>query len=111
MLAVKPHLFSVVVKDLKNSKAPSANQLVLSVMSGITIADIEKVFKYRNTQIMDWHQKLRRWIYLLKGLFGKVQNLKAVIRVMPNTPALVGAGCAGMCQSIEIPSSDANGIF
>jgi len=25
-----------------------------------------------------------------------VKNLKAIIRVMPNTPALVGAGCAGL---------------
>ncbi|EFX79696.1 hypothetical protein DAPPUDRAFT_304427 [Daphnia pulex] len=69
VLAVKPNLFPVIVRELKECKGPD-NQLVLSVMSGITIADIEK------------------------GLYSKVSNLKAIIRVMPNTPALVSAGCA-----------------
>ena len=32
----------------------------------------------------------------LQGLFEKVDGLKAIVRVMPNTPALVGAGCAGI---------------
>jgi pyrroline-5-carboxylate reductase len=43
VLAVKPNLFPVIVRELKQCKGPD-NQLVLSVMSGITIADIEKVF-------------------------------------------------------------------
>nr|CAH0106347.1 unnamed protein product [Daphnia galeata] len=72
VLAVKPNLFPIIVRELKSCKGPE-NQLVLSVMSGITIADIEK------------------------GLYSKVSNLKAIIRVMPNTPALVSAGCAVYC--------------
>lgn len=72
VLAVKPTLFPVIVRELQVCNGP-ANQLVLSVMSGITICDIEK------------------------GLLSKVKNLKAIIRVMPNTPALVGAGCAVYC--------------
>ena len=42
VLAVKPTLFPVIVRELQVCNGP-ANQLVLSVMSGITICDIEKV--------------------------------------------------------------------
>lgn len=42
ILAVKPNLFPVVVREISQCNGP-ANQLVLSVMSGVTIADLEKV--------------------------------------------------------------------
>jgi len=42
VLAVKPNLFPVIVRELQVCNGP-ANQLVLSVMSGITICEIEKV--------------------------------------------------------------------
>jgi len=72
ILAVKPHLFSTVVNGLrpvlKDESDPT--RLVMSVMAGITISTIEEL------------------------LCGKRRNLEAVIRVVPNTPALVGAGCS-----------------
>ena len=43
ILAVKPNLFPIIIRDLKICKG-LPNQLVLSVMSGITLADIEKVY-------------------------------------------------------------------
>ena len=40
-----------------------------------------------------------------QGLAEKAPQVKAVIRVMPNTPALVGAGCAGLLLlTIKCPS-------
>lgn len=83
VLAVKPNLFTHVVRDLKECNGPE-NQLALSVMSGITIEELEK------------------------GLFPKVPNLKAIIRVMPNTPALVGAGCAVYCLNEHASSKHAD---
>jgi pyrroline-5-carboxylate reductase len=41
-------------------------------------------------------------ITFLQGLSEKISNLGAIIRVMPNTPALVGAGCAGIEQKNQI---------
>ena len=88
---MKPNLFPVVVRELRQCKGP-ANQLVLSIMSGITITEIEQVLLY----IPKYYQTpVSHTFHYVKGLFQKVVNLKAIIRVMPNTPALVGAGCAG----------------
>jgi len=72
ILAVKPHLFSTVVNGLSPCPPKESDQsrLVLSVMAGITISTIEEL------------------------LCTKRRNLEAVIRVCPNTPALVGAGCS-----------------
>ncbi len=97
MLAVKPNLFPVVVRELKQCQGP-ANQLILSVMSGITIAEIEKVCM--GISQISVHKSLRFPLFSIQGLFQKVTNLKAIIRVMPNTPALVNAGCAGKFISL-----------
>lgn len=45
VLAVKPNLFTHVVRDLKECNGPE-NQLALSVMSGITIEELEKVIQH-----------------------------------------------------------------
>jgi pyrroline-5-carboxylate reductase len=41
----------------------------------------------------------------------KINNLGAIIRVMPNTPALVGAGCAGTAKKIKFSNSILNFNF
>lgn len=61
-------------------------------MSGITIADIEKVYHDPKSSLF----LLIPHCNELQGLAEKAPQVKAVIRVMPNTPALVGAGAAGM---------------
>lgn len=67
VLAVKPHVVEPVLEEIKENL--QASQLVLSIAAGITTALIESMI-----------------------------NLPlAVIRVMPNTPALVGAGASALC--------------
>lgn len=83
VLAVKPHVFPVVVDNLRMLCAP-ANQLVISVMSGVTLADIQK------------------------GLSAKITNVGAVVRAMPNTPALVAGGCAVFCMNDQAGREDAD---
>jgi len=66
LLAVKPQIMSLVLSDLAGHVRPG--QLVLSIAAGVTIASIES--------------------QLGQGL--------AVVRCMPNTPALIGHGITGM---------------
>ena len=66
LLAVKPHVLTEVCKELRDSIEP--NQLVISIVAGIRANDIN------------------RW---LGGEF-------ALVRAMPNTPALMQQGITGM---------------
>lgn len=66
-LAVKPQFFSEVAKEIKDYV--TEDKIVISIMAGITVDSINK------------------------SLGGNAR----VIRVMPNTPALVEAGMSGVC--------------
>jgi len=66
LLAIKPQIMSEVLADLSGHVRPE--QLVLSIAAGVTMASIES--------------------QLGQGL--------AVVRCMPNTPALIGHGITGM---------------
>jgi len=70
VLAVKPQVMQAVATDI----APSFRRrrpLVISIAAGIRIADLE------------------RWL----------GAALPIVRAMPNTPALVGAGAAGLCAN------------
>ena len=69
IFAVKPFQFETVISEIRNEV--SENTLVISIAAGQTIANIEK-------------------------LFGKTIKL---VRSMPNTPALVLEGAAGVCYT------------
>lgn len=68
ILAVKPFIVATVLDDLKPVLQPS--QTLVSIAAGVTIADIEA------------------------GIGGRIP----VIRVMPNTPALVGAAAGAFAR-------------
>jgi len=68
-LAIKPQIYEPVIKEIASCVKKDA--VIISIAPGKTIA----------------------W---LDGLFG---GGKKVIRCMPNTPALVGAGCTGVCAN------------
>lgn len=72
-LAVKPQMFPKVIPQIR--EVVGADTLVISIAAGKTIAYIEE-------------------------LFGRPLKL---VRTMPNTPALVQAGCTGVCfhESLE----------
>jgi len=78
LLAVKPQIIASVLADI--GPMLLSKQLVLSIAAGKTTAFIEK--------------------YLPKGI--------PVVRVMPNTPALVGCGASGVCKGRFAKASHLN---
>jgi pyrroline-5-carboxylate reductase len=76
ILAVKPQVMSIVLEDI--GPVVSSNHIVVSIAAGITIHSLEKRFP--------------------KGT--------RVVRVMPNTPALVQAGAAALCKGTVASPGD-----
>ncbi len=72
ILAVKPQFLQTVIEEIRDEV--SADTLVVSIAAGKSIAWIEQTF--------DKEIKL--------------------VRCMPNTPALVGAGCTGICANTRV---------
>lgn len=69
ILAVKPQMFGEVIPQLKENVRGDA--LIISIAAGKTMAQIQEAFG---------------------------RDLK-IVRCMPNTPAMVGAGCSGVCRN------------
>lgn len=76
ILAVKPHMFDTVIPEIRD--VVTEEQLVISVAAGRSIASIEQAF-------------------------GKEIRL---VRMMPNTPAMVGAAMSAICGSRLADESD-----
>lgn len=76
ILAVKPQFFAEVIAEIKDEVSPDA--LIISIAAGKTIAWIEEAF-------------------------GRQIKL---VRCMPNTPALVGAGCTGVCANAFVSEQE-----
>lgn len=76
VLAVKPFQFETVIAEIRDFVKPDA--LVISIAAGQTIVNIEH-------------------------LFGK--NIR-LVRAMPNTPALVLEGAAGVCFNASVSEED-----
>lgn len=76
ILAVKPQFFPEVIPEIREKIRENA--LVISIAAGRTIADIENLFN---------------------------RDIK-LVRCMPNTPALVGAGCTGVCRNRKVTGED-----
>ena len=81
MLAVKPQFMEEVIKEIKDYV--SEEQIIISLAPGKTIQFYQKTF-------------------------GKVIK---IARCMPNTPALVGEGCTGICFSESMTELDKNKVF
>lgn len=75
-LAVKPQVIKDVTPEISRHARP--DQLIVSIAAGVTLAQLGK--------------------YL--------GNHRQLIRIMPNTPCLVGAGAAGMAASASVSSED-----
>ncbi len=76
ILAVKPQFLAQAVSEMK--EAVKEDTLIISIAAGKTISQIET-------------------------LFGKELKL---VRVMPNTPALVGEGCSGVCRNGRVSDEE-----
>lgn len=78
ILAVKPQMFGEVIPQIKDSIREEA--LIISIAAGKTMAQIQEAF-------------------------GKTVKL---VRCMPNTPAMVGAGCSGVCRNELVSDEEMN---
>lgn len=73
VIAVKPQVTKVVCQELAGAWAQrSTTPLIISIAAGITL------------------DSLREWLKLADG------RVPHIVRVMPNTPALVGEGASGL---------------
>lgn len=77
-LAVKPQVISSILEEIKNHAKPE--QIFISMAAGISIEFIKSFF--------DFDAK--------------------IIRIMPNTPALIGEGMTGMASTSPITNNDRN---
>ena len=82
VLAVKPQFFCEVAAQIRDSIKKDA--LVISIMAGKTMGYIEEHL----------------------GVCGGGKQIK-LVRCMPNTPALVLAGCSGYCMNGQVAGEDA----
>lgn len=76
ILAVKPQMFEEVIPQIHEKV--KEDTLIISIAAGKTTAWIEEAF--------------RRTIKL--------------VRCMPNTPAMVGAGCSGVCRNSQVSDQE-----
>ncbi|KAK5650625.1 hypothetical protein RI129_001654 [Pyrocoelia pectoralis] len=83
-LAVKPHIIAEAIAQLLQTFTPdrAANKLFISVLAGTTLAAIENILQ-------------------------EVHGAR-VMRVMPNTPLLVGEGCSVYCPGQHATEYDIN---
>lgn len=89
VLAVKPQVMDEMLGALEKAGAfesPTGRRLFISIAAGIPISGIE------------------RFIYA--GRPDDDKNRMPIVRVMPNTPALIGAGMSGMCANAFAAPSD-----
>lgn len=78
VLAVKPQFFGEVIADIKG--VTREETLIISIAAGKSIAWIEEAF---------------------------AKPIK-LVRCMPNTPALVGEGCTGVCVNSRVSEEEKN---
>lgn len=76
ILAVKPQFMEDVISEIRDAVSPQT--LIISIAAGKTLAWIE-------------------------GVFGKEIKL---VRCMPNTPALAGEGCTGVCVNERVSAEE-----
>jgi len=88
VLAIKPQIYESVLKEIVNNKKYklTSRKLVISIMAGISTRKIQKI--------------------LYKPLDLETRGMLPIVRVMPNTSALVLAGMSGMCSNINVNFED-----
>lgn len=79
VLAVKPVFFPEVIAEIRD--VVNENTLVISIAAGLSLERIA-------------------------ALFGRDENVLRLIRCMPNTPALVNAGCTAVCLGSGATTAD-----
>ncbi|WP_026895342.1 pyrroline-5-carboxylate reductase [Clostridiisalibacter paucivorans] len=81
ILAVKPHICDLVIDGIKDKI--NDDVLIISIAAGKKISQIEERFN---------------------------KNIK-LVRVMPNTPALVGQGMSAICNNTNVPKDELDEVL
>lgn len=81
ILSIKPQMYEDVIKEIR--KEVSKKQLIVSIAAGISMSQVERQF-------------------------GKEMK---IIRVMPNTPALVGEAMSGMCCNEYVKEEEFDEVY
>ncbi|CAG9857268.1 unnamed protein product [Phyllotreta striolata] len=81
-LAVKPHVFCQAIEQIESNsdKNSTKNKLFISIIAGLTTNNVEKV---------------------LQSFEGS-----RIVRIMPNTPMLIGEGCSVYCPGSKATKED-----
>ncbi len=88
ILAVKPNVFSEVLKELVVAEGWE-KKVIVSVAAGISM-------EYIAAQCMNF-----------SGFAGTEKDFSCkVVRVMPNTPALIGKGMSALCKNSEVSDKE-----
>ena len=77
LLAVKPQILPLVSAAIESTKPPEDGQTIVSILAGVPLAKLEACFPGRS-----------------------------VVRVMPNTPATVGAGVSALSWGRDVTDAD-----
>ena len=80
VLAVKPQMLPAVAEDIRDVLREDV--VLVSILAGISIARLEEAFPT------------------------EPGSLRKVVRLMPNTPALVGAGMTGACANMAVTQEE-----
>ncbi len=92
VLAVKPHLVLKVADEVRQTLTPE--KLVVSIAAGIRTAALEEALT---------------WSHAFEGVKqsdSHVEGVARLVRVMPNTPCLVGRGACGYCLGKNATAED-----
>lgn len=76
ILAVKPQVYEAVLPEIKS--AIKENQVLISIAPGKTLSYLEE----------------------------RLNPGQKIVRLMPNTPALVGEGCTGVCRNEKVSQDE-----
>ena len=80
-ICVKPHIYEIVIREIKDFLKPDA--VVVAIAAGITL---------------DW-------------LTAKLAPFNKIVRVMPNTPALVNCGMTAICPGESLKDEDTQTVL
>lgn len=105
-LSVKPHILPVAISSVLQTYTPgkATNKLFISVLAGTTLEALENVcITLFNVFVLFKYE-----IILIGFILQILSNIEGarVIRVMPNTPLLVGEGCTVYCPGQHATEAD-----
>ncbi len=93
MIAVKPKDVKSVLAEMAPSLTPE--KVIISIAAGLTIRDLEQMIEENSSGLSQG-----------EGSVKNAENEVKIVRVMPNTPSMVGEGMSALCRSVSVEESE-----